>query len=93
MDLREYACPEDIFRERVLAYVSVTQLSCPNLSKESRDMFVRVDTRTFDRGFLVAQLTNSTHKTTSSLALLFDHTGEGLYVKNKRENKGTTGRR
>ena len=78
VDLREYACPEEIFRKRVLAYVSVTQLPCHSLSNETREVFVGVDTRTFDRGFLVAQLTNSTHKTTSSIALLFDRTGEGL---------------
>ncbi|XP_076458839.1 ionotropic receptor 25a-like [Babylonia areolata] len=79
VDLREYACPEEVFRERVLAYVSVTQLPCPSLSNSSRQTFVRVHTRTFDRGSLVAELTNTSHRTTSSLALLFDDSGEEYF--------------
>ncbi|KAK7111834.1 ionotropic receptor 25a-like [Littorina saxatilis] len=79
VDLREYACPEEIFREHVLTYISVTQFLCSSLSSALNEVFVRVDTRTFDRGFLVAQLTNCTQKTTTSLALLFDYTGEEYF--------------
>nr|KAG5713494.1 hypothetical protein BaRGS_025042 [Batillaria attramentaria] len=79
IDLREYACPDDIAHEHVLAYVSVTQMSCPFLSNATRSMWTRVDTRTFERGHLVAELTDATNKTTSSLALLFDQTGEEYF--------------
>ena len=82
MDLREYACPEDLLPERVLAYVSVTQMPCPSVANAMREVLVRVDTRTFDRATVVAQLTNCSQHTTSSLALLFDYTGEGGSVLN-----------
>ncbi|KAL8573211.1 hypothetical protein ACOMHN_036196 [Nucella lapillus] len=79
VDLREYACPADIFRNRTLAYVSVTQMPCSALTNSTAQAFVRVHTRTFDRGSLVAQLTNATQRTTSSLALLFDDSGEEYF--------------
>lgn len=79
VDLREYACPELMFRDQTLAYVTVSQLQCPPISDE-KEVVVHMDTFTFDRGSLVAQLTNSTAKTTSSIALLFDDTGEGEHL-------------
>jgi hypothetical protein len=76
VDLREYACPELMFRDQTLAYVTVSQMQCPPMT-DKEGVVVHVDTLTFDRSSLVAQLTNSTLKATSSLALLFDDTGDG----------------
>lgn len=77
MDLREYVCPEDIFQARVLSYISVTQFSCPRLTNTTRRVWTTLDTRTFDRWRLLADLTDTANKTTGSLALFFDVTGEG----------------
>ncbi|XP_025098265.1 glutamate receptor ionotropic, kainate 4-like isoform X2 [Pomacea canaliculata] len=76
VDLREYVCPEDIFQARVLSYISVTQFSCPRLTNTTRRVWTTLDTRTFDRWRLLADLTDTANKTTGSLALFFDVTGE-----------------